>query len=86
MTTASYISIAAIVVLESPRSINPEKGQRNIAFDANFFARESTRSKSMGLLRYFVTDEIANEISPDGYHKAFIVANVCFYFWFEILL
>jgi len=88
MSSPGYISIAAIAVLESPRPINPEKGQRNIALDANFFITEGSRTPCLGLIRYFTSDDMANEIrkiSAKTFQKSFIVANVCFCFIFSSL-
>jgi hypothetical protein len=89
MSSPGYTSISAIVVLESPRPVNPEKGQKNIVFDANFFVTEGSRNASLGLLRYFASDDIAKEIqniSEKGFQKAFIVANVRCLFRHKTLL
>ena len=81
MSSPGYTSISAIVVLECPRSINPTKGQRNIALDGNFFVTEGSRTATLGFLHYFASEDMANEIRkiPEkklGIQKAFIVANV----------
>ena len=81
MSSSGYSCISAIAVIEHPRPINPAKGQRNIAFDANFFVAEGFRRATVALLRYFAPDDIANEIRKipvDGHRIAFIVANVGF--------
>ena len=84
MSSLGYTSISAIVVLESPRPVDPAKGQRNLAFDANFFVTDGSQTASLGLLRYFASDDMAKEIRkiPEkGFQKAFIVANVCYQFF-----
>jgi hypothetical protein len=74
-----FISISAITLLASPRPVNPQKGMRNIVFDANFFIVDGSQTSSLGLLRYFAPDNTPNLIqkfSQDTFQKAFIVATV----------
>jgi len=79
---SGYVSIAAVVVLETPRPIDPQKGQRNLALDVNFYVPESTQMASLALLRYFASNNITNELlkipREKPFQKAFIVANVCY--------
>ena len=80
MNAAGSITISGLAVLESPRCVDPQKGPRNVVFDANFCIVEGSETVTMGLLRYFASNEMANEIqtmADKPYQKAFIVANVC---------
>lgn len=74
------VTISGVVVLESPRAIDPQKGPRNVVFDANFCIVEGSQTVTMALLRYFASNEMANEIqkmAEKPFQTAFIVANVC---------
>lgn len=80
MNAAGSATISGLAVLESPRCVDPQKGPRNVVFDANFSIVEGSETVTMGLLRYFASNEMANEIqtmADKPYQKAFIVANVC---------
>jgi len=80
MNSPGYISISAVAILASPRPIEPQKGNRNILFDANLFIADGTQSSTMGLLRYFVPDDLRNDLQTffdESFQKAFVVANVC---------
>jgi len=81
MDSPGYISLSAITVLACPRPINPQKGNRNIVFDANFFIIEGSQKSTLALLRYFIPDTMVNLIqtfSEKPFQKAFINANVCY--------
>lgn len=80
MNAAGSATISGLAVLESPRSVDPQKGPRNVVFDASFCIVEGSETVTMGLLRYFASNEMANEIqtmADKPYQKAFITANVC---------
>ena len=82
MTSTGSVSIAGVVVLESPRPVDPQKGPRHVLFDANFCVVEGSETLTMGLLRYFASNEMTNEIqnmAKKPFQKAFIVANVCYF-------
>jgi hypothetical protein len=52
-----------------------------MVFDTSFFVVEGTRSTTVGLLRYFASEEMVNDIEKIGekdFQNAFVVANVCF--------
>ena len=73
------VTIAGVVVLESPRPIDPQKGPRNVVFDVNLCIVEGSQTVTMALLRYFAPSEMTNEIqamADKDFQKAFIVANV----------
>ena len=82
MTTTiapGYVSISAIAVLESPQPINPEKGLRNIALDANFYVIEGSQTACIGLVRHFASETMAvdlRKIIEKGFQKALVIANV----------
>ena len=79
MSTPGSISIAGLVVLESPRAVDPHKGPRHVVFDANFCIIRESESITMGLLRFFASTEMATEIqkmADKQYQKAFVIATV----------
>jgi hypothetical protein len=81
MSSPGFISLSAITVLASPRPIDPQKGIRNIVFDANFFIVDGSQTSTLGLLRYFVPEDMLSVIqtfSESNFQKAFINANVRF--------
>jgi len=48
--------------------------------DATFFVVKGSQTVTVGLLRYFASNEMANEIykiPEKEFQKAFVVANVC---------
>ena len=75
------MSIAGVVILESPRAVNPEKGPRHVLFDANFCVVKCSETVTMGLLHYFASNEMANEIQKmaDKLQRAFVVANIRYF-------
>jgi hypothetical protein len=81
MNSTGSVSISGVVVLESPRAINPEKGPRHVLFNASFCVVEGSETVTMGLLRYFASNEMANEIQKmaNKLQRAFIVANVHYF-------
>ena len=73
------VTISGVVILQSPRDIDPQKGPRNVVFDANFCIVEGSQSVTMALLRHFASNEMANDIqkmAEKPFQKAFIIANV----------
>jgi hypothetical protein len=73
------ITISGVVILQSPRPIDPQKGPRNIVFDANFCIVEGSQTVTMALLRYFASNEMASDIqdmAQKPFQKAFVIANV----------
>ena len=80
MNGAGSATISGLAVLESPQCVDPQKGPRNVVFDANFCIVEGSETVTMGLLQYFTLNKMANEIqtmADKPYQKAFIIANVC---------
>ena len=79
MTSMGSISLAGVVVLESPRAVDPQKGFRHVVFDANFCIVQGSETVTMTLLRYFASTEMASQIqnmAEKPYQKAFVIANV----------
>jgi hypothetical protein len=73
------VTIAGVAILESPRPIDPQKGPRNVVFDANLCIVEGSQNVTMALLRFFAPNDMTNDIqnmASKPYQKAFIVANV----------
>jgi hypothetical protein len=80
VTSPGSVTISGVAVLQYPRPIDPQKGPRNVVFDANFCIVEGSQTATMALLRYFASNEMASEIqnmSEKPFQKAFVVANVC---------
>ncbi|KDR70862.1 hypothetical protein GALMADRAFT_144341 [Galerina marginata CBS 339.88] len=79
MTSPGFIPISTITVLASPHTVDPTKGDRNIVFDANFFIVHGSQTSSLGLLRYFIPDdmiELVRKMNDKAFQKAFVVANI----------
>ena len=73
------VTIAGVVVLESPQPINPQKGPRNVVFDVNLCIVEGSQTVTMALLRCFAPSEMTNEIqamADKDFQKAFVVTNI----------
>ena len=80
MNSTGSISIAGVIVLESPRAVDPQKGPRHVVFDTSFCIVQETKTVTLSLLRYFASTEMATKIqkmADKPYQKAFVVANVC---------
>jgi hypothetical protein len=79
VASAGSITISGVVILQSPRAVDPQKGTRNIVFDANLYIVEGSETVTMALLRYFASNEMASDIqkmTEKPFQRAFIVANV----------
>ena len=80
MSSADSICIAGVVILESPRAVDPQKGIRHVVFNTNFCIVQETETVTLSLLQYFASMEMATEIqkmAAKPFQKAFVVANVC---------
>ena len=53
---AGSITISGLAVLQSPRPVDPQKGHRNVVFDANFCIVKGSETVTMALLRYFTSN------------------------------
>ena len=79
----SSVTISGLAILQSPRAVDPQKGPRNVVFDANFYIVEGSETGTMALLRYFASNEMTVQIqkmADKPYQKAFIVAHVNLFF------
>ena len=66
------------MVLANPRSVDPQKGARNIVFDVNLPVKDG-RGGTLGLLRYFIPENRVNELKKvweNNFTEAFIIAKV----------
>jgi hypothetical protein len=82
MTSASgQIILTGIVVIAHPRSIDPQKGNRNIAFDVSLPVKDG-KNATLGLLRYFTPEDRVDDLqklSVNTFTEAFVVSKVCVY-------
>ena len=82
MNSTGSVSIAGVIILKSPRAVNPEKGPWHVLFNTNFCVVKGSETVTMGLLRYFASNEMANEIqkmADKPFQRAFVVANVHYF-------
>lgn len=82
--SAGHVKIVGTAILANPRAIDPQRGMRHLAFDANFNVPDGNKKPTLGLLRYFVPDHLANQIAnlrKEEFTQAFISANVRISFW-----
>jgi hypothetical protein len=83
MTSSSgQISLTGIVMLANPRSIDPQRGNRNIAFDVTVPSKDGNKP-SLGLLRYFMPENRVNDFQKIWNKKftpAFVVTKVRIHF------
>ena len=78
-SSPGQVFVTGIVILANPRPVDPQKGNRNVAFDVNFPVKDG-RKRTLGLLRYFTPEDRVNELQKtweDTFTKAFIIAKVC---------
>jgi hypothetical protein len=79
--SAGSVTISGVVILQAPRPVDPQKGPRNIVFDANFYIVEGSQTVTMALLRYFAPSDITDDIqriNDKPFQQAFVVANVLY--------
>jgi hypothetical protein len=80
MSSPGQIFITGVVILANARAVDPQKGNRNIAFDINFPVKDGKRNM-LGLLRYFTPENRGSELEKiwdSTFTEAFIVAKVTF--------
>ena len=83
------VTISGLAVLQSPRAVDPQKGPRNIIFDANFYIVEGSQTGTIALLRYFASNDMTVQIqkmADKPYQKAFIVAHVSSYLYITYII
>lgn len=74
------IIITGIIILAHPRPIDPQKGNRNVAFDVTIPVKDGNTS-ALGVLRYFTPENRVSELQKiwdNDFTQAFIVAKVSF--------
>ena len=74
----------ALAILECPRPVEPQKGNRHLVFDGTFNINQDTSSAMIVLLWYFASDKMVAKlvkILEKEFQKAFVVANVCLHFF-----
>ena len=72
------IILTGIVILANARPIDPEKGNRNVAFDVTLPVKDGNTS-TLGLLRYFTPENRVSELQQvwnNDFTQAFVVAKV----------
>lgn len=82
LNSSGSVTLSGLVILQSPRAVDPDKGPRNVVFDANFCIVEGSRTVTMALLRFFASNEMTSDIqkmAEKPFQKAFVVANVFFH-------
>ena len=79
MSSPGHIFLSGIIILQDPRTLESEKGTRNLAFDVNLPIKDG-KTKAVGFLRYFIPKpkvEEMQKIWENEFTEAFITAKVC---------
>jgi hypothetical protein len=77
-SAAGQIILTGIVMLAHPRSIDPQKGNRNLAFHVTLPAKDNHKP-CLGLLRYFTPENRITDLQKiweNRFTQAFIVSKV----------
>jgi hypothetical protein len=76
-SSAGQIILTGIVMLANPRAIDPQKGNKNLAFDVTLPANDAHKP-SLGLLRYFTPEDRVAALQKiwDDFTPAFVVTKV----------
>ena len=78
MSSPGQTLLAGIVILAKPRAVDPERGNRNIAFDVNLPVKDGI-DQALGLLRYFTPENRVTEFQKvwdNTFTKAFVISKV----------
>jgi len=71
------ITISTVAMLTFPRSLDPSKGPRNKVFDINLNIPDGREKSTLGLLRYFVPENLMNNVENiTEFSQAFIIATI----------
>ena len=87
-SSPGQVFITGIVILANASPVDPQKGNRNVAFNIKFPVKDG-RKRTLGLLHYFTPEDRVNELQKtweDTFTKAFIIAKVCIPFKIDPLL
>ena len=72
-----HVVLSGISMIGNPRPIDPQRGDRHLAFDANFPVRDGMHKSSVGMFRYFLPPDFDHSLIPNGkYTPVYVVANV----------
>ena len=72
------IIITTIAMLTSPQSVDPSKGPRNKVFHASLNVNDGRETSTLGLLRYFVPEELMPTVEAmQDFTQAFVIATIC---------
>ena len=77
MSSTGQIFIAGIVMLGNARAVDPQKGNRNVAFDVTTAAKDGSKD-TLGLFRYFTPENKINELQKIWnvqFTQAFVIAK-----------
>jgi hypothetical protein len=80
MSSPGHVLLTGVVILTNSRPVDPQKGNRNVAFDVNLPVKDG-KNRTLGLLRYFTPEDRVNEFQKvweNTFTQAFTVAKVCF--------
>jgi hypothetical protein len=80
MSSPGQIFVNGVVILANARPVDPQKGNRNVAFDVNLPVKDG-KKRTLGLLRYFTPETRVSELQKiwdNTFTEAFIIAKVCF--------
>lgn len=78
MSSPGQTLLAGIVILAKPRTVDPERGNCNIAFDVNLPVKDGI-DQALGLLRYFTPENRVTEFQKvwgNTFTKAFVISKV----------
>jgi hypothetical protein len=77
-SSAGQVILTGIVMLANPHPIDPEKGNRNLAFHATVPAKDAHKP-SLGLLRYFTPENRVTDLQKlrdDDFTPAYVTTKV----------
>ena len=76
-TTPGSITITALAMITFPRVLEPSKGPKNKVFNVNLNIRDGPKVTTLGLLRYFVPDNLMDTIENiKDFTQVFLVATI----------
>ena len=76
-TTPGSITITTIAMITFQRALEPSKGPKNKVFDINLNIRDGHEDTTLGLLRYFVPDNLMDSIENiKDFTQVFLVAMI----------
>ena len=76
-TTPGSITITTIAMITFPRALEPSKGPKNKVFDVNLNIRDGCEDTTLGLLWYFVPDNLMDSIENiKNFTQVFLVATI----------